>query len=185
LNNPYGIRTYLKVVIEYFTIILFGVIIFFIDDREISNIEQTKIFIAFISFLKTIYFIIFNYKNILSVSKNDTPYYTFLVFICINVMLIIFSFAVDYTCLYWIDPTSFSNIREPISLSRMFFEFIYISILSYTNFGFAESLSLSGFAKLIIIFQDVIAYAMTIFILADFVSLKESLKENFLRKKSK
>jgi hypothetical protein len=62
---------------------------------------------------------------------------------------------------------------------------MYISILSYTNFGFAESLPVSGFAKLIVIFQDIIAYAMTIFILADFVSLKESLKETFGQNKPK
>jgi hypothetical protein len=175
---------YIKVVIEYFVVILLGIIIFYIDDRELSNTYQTKVFITIISFSKTVYFGFYNYKNIISVSKNDTPYYVFLTFICVNVMLIIFSFGIDYTCLFWIDAGSFSNIPEEISFSRMFFEFIYISMLSYTNFGFAESLPVSGFAKLLIIFQDIISYAMTIFILADFVSLKESLKEKFVRKDS-
>ncbi len=175
---------YLKVVVEYFIVILLGIIIFYVDEREISNTYQTKVFIAVISFAKTVYFVFYNYKNIISVSKNDTPYYVFLTFICVNVMLIIFSFGIDYTCLFWIDSSSFSNISENSSFSRMVFEFIYISTLSYTNFGFAEALPVSGFAKLIIIFQDIISYAMTIFILADFVSLKESLKEKFTRNTS-
>ncbi|HSZ24345.1 MAG TPA: hypothetical protein VK766_01430 [Cytophagaceae bacterium] len=176
---------YLKVVLEYIIVVGFGVIIFYIDDREISDVSQTKLFIAVISFFKTLYFAFFNYRKILEASKNDMPYYEFLLFICLNVLLIIFSFSVDYTCLHWIDSTSFSEISGDLSFGRTFCEFVYFSVLTYTNFGFGQSMPISGYAKLIIIFQDVIAYAMTIFILTDFVSLKESIRENYLVKKDK
>ena len=180
-----SIHKYLNVVIEYIIIILFGVFVFYIDDRELSNIRQTKIIITGICFVKTVYFIIYNYKKIIEVSMRGTPYYEFLLFISLNVLLIIFSFAVDYCCLYWIDSSSFSNISENLNFERMFFEFIYLSMLSYTNFGFAEILPVSGYAKSIVMLQDIISYSMTIFILADFVSLKDSIRDKMLVSKSK
>ncbi|HVD98909.1 MAG TPA: hypothetical protein VNB90_11950 [Cytophagaceae bacterium] len=168
---------YLKIVLTYAIVILLGFTVFFLDDREVSNVFQGKVTVVIISIIKSIYFMIFNYKKIVEVSKKDLPYYEFLLFIGINVFLIIFSFAIDYSCLYWIEPTSFSNIPAGLSYPRIFFEFSYLSILSYTNFGYAEILAVSGYAKLLVIFEDVIAYSMTIFILADFVSLKESIRK--------
>ena len=88
----------------------------------------------------------------------------------------------DYTCLYWINVNSFSSIPLELPFSKVFFEFVYLSMLSYTNFGFAEIMPATGFAKLIVMLQDIISYAMTIFILADFVSLKDSLKERMQSK---
>jgi len=164
-------------------VIVLGVVIFYIDDREWSNVEQRQWIITFISFTKTIFFLVYNYRKITEVSRDNIPYYDFLVFICLNVLLIIFSFAVDYTCLYWINERSFSDIPLNLTFDKVFFEFIYLSMLSYTNFGFAEIMPTTGFAKLLIMLQDIISYAMTIFILADFVSLKDSLKEKLENEK--
>jgi hypothetical protein len=185
LKEISNVYKYLNVVIEYFIIIMFGVLVFYIDDRELSKTHQIKIIIVSICLLKTIYFIIYNYKKIIEVSMRGTPYYEFLIFVSLNVLLIIFSFAVDYSCIYWIDPSSFSNVSEDFSFERMFFEFFYLSMLSYTNFGFAEILPVSGYAKLLVILEDIISYSMTIFILADFVSLKDSIRDKMLVSQSK
>jgi hypothetical protein len=68
-------------------------------------------------------------------------------------------------------------------LSR-FFEMLYFSVLGFTNFGYDRILPQSATAKFLIALELIMSFITIIFMLSDFISLKESLA-NSRKSKSK
>ena len=58
------------------------------------------------------------------------------------------------------------------------YELVYFSLLNFSNFGFGDVVPLSIFGKTIVTIEIIISFVTIIFILSDFVSLKESFAKN-------
>ncbi len=160
--------------IKNIVILGLGYLIFYIDDKEFLDDFYTKLLIVGISFLKVSFFFIQSLVKILEVSDKNIAYYHFLIFMAKNIFLIILSFTIDFICIYQVDPTSFSGIPETLSFWESSFELFYVSILGFNNLGFYDVIPMSKAVKVLVI-MEVFAYMSTIiFILSDFMSLKES-----------
>jgi hypothetical protein len=161
---------------KYLVVIILGLLIFGIDSIENLSNRITILCVVGICLFKSFYFIHFLFKQIIEASKRDTLYYRFLVFMAINVALIILSFSIDYFCLSEIEHNSFSGVAWHISTAERFFDFLYFSILAFTNFGYDQIAPSNIAAKIIISTELLISFATIIFILSDFISLKDSLQ---------
>lgn len=96
----------------------------------------------------------------------------------INVALIVLSFGVDFSCLDQVEPYTFKGIPDDLTFSRKFFELIYFSLLNFSNFGFGDVIPVTLLGKTIVTVEIIISFVTIIFILSDFVSLKESFAKN-------
>jgi hypothetical protein len=173
---------YKSIVIENVLVILFGVLIFYLDNLEFSHAYNKGLILCF-SLFKTVFFLTTGFKKIMQFTKLDLGYHQFLVFISINILMIIFSFTVDFLCLYQIDRASFSGIPDGAGFLERAFNFFYYSFLMFSNLGMATILPETTAAKSITMCEVVLSFVTLIFILADFISLKESLSDYTKKKK--
>jgi hypothetical protein len=164
-------------VLKYLFVIAMGAIVFFVDSLEFVDSIFTKLLILLLVVFKSIFFFIQSYKKIVEVTKNNVAYHNFLVFMAINIALIILSFAVDFLCLYQVEPLSFKGMDTSDGFYRKCFEMVYFSMLNFSNFGFGEVMPSGMLAKGIVSFEIIISFITIIFILSDFISLKESISK--------
>ena len=175
-------------ILKYLFVIFMGALVFYIDSLEFIDDLVTKFLILFLVIFKSIFFFMQSFKKILEATKNDVAYHQFLIFMAINIALIVLSFGVDFICLYQVDAFSFKGLPDDLDWPRKVFELLYFSLLNFSNFGFGDIYPVSLFGKTIVTIEIIISFITIIFILSDFVSLKESFSKNnysfsFKRKK--
>lgn len=173
----------LQTIFKYVTVIFLGIFIFWIDGFENINKGITIFTIAIIALSKAVYFMVFSFKKIVEVSLKNTPYHTFLLFMATNVALIIISFSIDFFCLSEVDVNSFMGINKSIPLWERYLDFLYYSVLAFTNFGYDQISPRTIVAKFLMSMELVISFATIIFILSDFISLKDSISSSSFGKK--
>lgn len=129
-----------------------------------------------VAFGKTVFFFVENLKHILMATRDNMAYHKVLGLMGVNMAQITLSFALDYWCLEVAEPASFSSIETSWSQPELVFEFFFFSVLNFSFFGFGDVTPLTVPAKLVTMMEVLLAFFTVIFLLSDFVSLKDSLR---------
>ena len=127
---------------------------------------------------KTAFFGAENLQELWHASRQHVAYHRFMVLMLINMSQIITSFALDYHCLHSVNAESFSNIQPALTRPELMFEYLYFSVLNFTFFGYGDITPQTIPAKLLTMTEIVLAFVTVIFLLSDFISLRESLSED-------
>jgi hypothetical protein len=160
---------------QHLIILGIGVGLFYFERFEIADLFWEKLILVAIAFVKCIYFIEHSFRKIEEASLNDISYNRFIVIILTNILLIVVSFAVDYSCLELIQPESFKGLAQPGTFGDRAFEFSYFSVLSFTTVAFGDILPLTKAARSLTILEVGVAYLTTIIIISNFVQIKDSI----------
>ncbi|MFM8735797.1 MAG: ion channel [Pirellulales bacterium] len=126
---------------------------------------------------KTGYFLVENLQHILLATAQEIPYHRFLALMGVNMAQITLSFALDFWLLELADPGSFSGFDANAGAGRAFFDCFFYSVLNFSFFGFGDILPLTIPAKIVTLLEVVLAFFTVIFLLSDFISLKDSLRQ--------
>ena len=158
---------------------LFGVAYLFkiMFAQQVFSVQTLAILITIWSFLKSIYFIFENSTQLLIATSEDIAYHRFLFLMTYNIGQMTLSFAVDFFCLYEVDKNSFVGVMSEFNQFETAFEFFYFSILNFTFFGYGDLMPANTPAKILVLMEVIIAFLTIIFILSDFISMKDSLKK--------
>ena len=131
--------------------------------------------IILISLSKTAFFGVENIRQLFEATRSNQPYHRFMMLMLVNMTQIILSFGFDYHCIYQVDKDCFSlNLVDPTP-GETVFEFIYFSTLNFTFFGYGDVTPQTVPAKFVTMTEVLLAFVTVIFLLSDFISLKESL----------
>lgn len=163
-------------------IILLGLGIFYVDDKDFFDYKLTIAIIMLISVLKCAYFIGVSYQKIIEVSIKNIAYHKFMSFMALNIFLIIISFTTDFFCLIQVDARSLKGFDPNFTLPEKIFECFYFSILNFSFFGYGDILPATIPAKIELMLETIISFLTVILVLSDFISLKESLAERIKKK---
>jgi hypothetical protein len=131
--------------------------------------------IVVVAWCKTAFFGTENLRELWLASTQNMPYYRFMLLMLVNMSQIITSFALDYHCLLRLNANSFGSITIPQTSPELLFECFYFSVLNFTFFGYGDVTPQTIPAKLLTMTEIVLAFVTVIFLLSDFISLKESL----------
>ncbi len=181
--NPYILRSIIKTLIEYAVVISIGLGIVYLDESEFAAFD-IKYLIVILAAFKAVYFLAKGLGKISEFSGQNIEYYEFLVFIAVNISIIILSFGVDYLCLYRVDTKSFSGIPEGMTGFALAFKFFYFSLMIFANIGIIKIIPESTESEILVIFEAILSFITIIFVLSDFLSLKESLSKRLASKDS-
>lgn len=129
-----------------------------------------------ISWAKTLFFGCENIWQLHLATRRNQAYHRFMFLMLVNMTQIIASFAFDFHCLYLVNTDSFGEVPVNESQAVVLFEFFYYSILNFTFFGYGDVTPQTIPAKLLTSSEIILAFVTVIFILSDFISLKESLR---------
>ena len=166
-----------EIILKSLIIIILCFVVFYIDSLEFLDSIETKIAILIIAFSKSVYFVVQNYFKIKESIEKNVPYHRYLLFMAINIGLLIISFGVDFYSLYKVCPESFALSEMPDSSVYQLFEFLYYSTLNMTNFGFGTTIPVTTTAKAITSLEIILSFIAIIFVLSDFVSLRDSIRK--------
>jgi hypothetical protein len=134
--------------------------------------------IVLICWLKTAWFVYETSLDLKEVTRKNMPYHQFLIIIGINMIQIVFSFALDFYLLLKVDVTCFNGIDPKFSEPELLFECFYLSALNFSYFGYGDVTPANIPAKLVTLTGILLGFMTVIFILSDFVTLKESISGN-------
>jgi hypothetical protein len=128
-----------------------------------------------ISLSKTLFFGMENIRQLFEATRCNQAYHRFMLIMLVNMTQIILSFGLDFHCLQTVNPQSFSVEPQQTMSAEAVFEFVYFSTLNFTFFGYGDVTPQTIPAKFITMTEIVLAFVTVIFLLSDFISLKESL----------
>ncbi len=144
------------------------------------NVCSASVFFGVIVLLcwaKTAWFVYETSQDLSFATHQNLPYHRFLGIIGINMVQIVVSFALDYYVLLKIDPNSFSGINPAFSEAELLFECFYFSALNFSYFGYGDVTPANIPAKLVTLTGILLGFMTVIFILSDFITLKESIEK--------
>lgn len=147
----------------------------------VSQFETVGIWASLLVILgcwvKSVFFGTENMNQLYDAARSDLSHHRFLLLMAINMIQMILSFAFDFHLLYTIDRHSFLGIDSQAPFGVALFDFFYLSTLNFSFFGYSEILPQTVVAKIVNLTEIVLAFVTVIFLLSDFVSLKESLRK--------
>jgi hypothetical protein len=126
--------------------------------------------------VKTLFFGIENIRQLQRAAEHNTPYHQFLLLMLMNVWQVITSFGLDYHLLHLINNRSFAVINDELVGGELVFEFFYYSALNFMFFGYGDITPQTIPAKILTLTEITLAFVTVIFLLSDFISLKESIR---------
>jgi hypothetical protein len=126
--------------------------------------------------LKAAYFMVENLQHILVATRQEMPYHRFLILMGVNMAQITLSFALDFWLLETAEAGSFTGFDTAAGAWRVFFDCCFYSVLNFSFFGFGEIMPRTVPAKIVTLLEVVLAFFTVIFLLSDFISLKQSLR---------
>ncbi len=82
--------------------------------------------------------------------------------------LIIFSFGIDYSALYMIDITTFkTNLEGNAATINIFFEYLYMSTITFSSVGYGDIVPMTVLAKLIVMLEVALRFFVLVFGIAN------------------
>ena len=171
---PPGSSLLTRNVIEFAAILgTWGLMLALLHSGLIANFVLPVVIL--VSLAKTAFFGFENIRQLFEATRRNLPYHHFMMLMLVNMTQIILSFGLDFHCLHIGNAASFSVDLASASLFETVFEFVYYSTLNFTFFGFGDVTPQTMPAKFITMTEILLAFITVIFLLSDFISLKESI----------
>jgi hypothetical protein len=126
---------------------------------------------------KTILFGVENLRQLYDAARCNLSHHRFLILMGVNMTQMVISFAFDFHLLHCIDNGCFAGIPKGIGQAEALFDFFYLSTLNFSFFGYSDILPQTVATKIVNLTEVVLAFVTVIFLLSDFISLKESLRD--------
>ena len=166
--------THFKTTYKYLAVILIGFFIFLLDYYELTNPFTSEIVLFIINISKSIYFIYFVFRTIKETAHKDFHFQDFMSFIVTSILLVIISFAIDYYCLFRINPDAFSGLIHKQHFITEFITFFYYSISVFTTAGFGDVKPNSTSSQIFVSMELMIAFFFTILVIANITHIRSS-----------
>ena len=128
--------------------------------------------------IKTVYYFGESLWHLIQATASDLPYHRFLLLMAYNMAEVTLSYAIDFYCLLQLNRANFTGIQEQLSGGTLMFECLYFSILNFSFFGYGDITPATVPAKMVMLLEVVTAFTTVIFLISDFVSMKDSMKRS-------
>lgn len=125
---------------------------------------------------KTSYYFGESLWHLVQATALDLPYHRFLRLMGYNMIEVTVSFAIDFYCLEHLDHSSLTGIGEDVTGGLLLFECFYFSVLNFSFFGYGDITPACVTSKIVMLLEVITAFTTVIFLISDFVSMKESMR---------
>ncbi len=128
--------------------------------------------------VKTALFGAENMRQLFAAARQNLAHHRFLLLMAVNMSQMILSFMFDFQLLHRLDPGSFAGVPLNAGLAETLFDYFYLSALNFSFFGYSDILPQTVAARIVNLTEVLLAFVTVIFMLSDFISLKESLRDD-------
>lgn len=176
-NEPSFPQQMFRQTLEVVVIVVVALSIHAIWSQQWMSSHAVCLLVMTLALAKTAFFFVENLQHILLATSHNIPYHRFLGLMGVNMAQITLSFALDYWCLESADKGSFSAFQDTWSQAEILFECFFFSVLNFSFFGFGDVTPQTIPAKIVTMMEVILAFFTVIFLLSDFISLKDSLRD--------
>ncbi len=138
--------------------------------------ETMSVIVVLVCWCKTGLFGVENLRQLFAAARTNQPHHRFMLLMGVNMSQMILAYALDFHLLHLMNPASFSGVAAGVSNGEALFDFFYLSTLNFSFFGYSDILPQTIPARIVNLTEIVLAFVTVIFMLSDFISLKESLR---------
>ncbi|MEQ1828159.1 MAG: ion channel [Pirellula sp.] len=175
MSKPFSIPI-ARNIAEYALIVaLWGTLLWGVSENWLSE-GWMSLAIVVLCWIKTGFFGAENMNQLFQAAQFNVPHHHFLLLMGINMSQMIMSFAFDFHLLYSLNKSSFLGVTKDVDQWEALFDFFYLSTLNFSFFGYSDILPQTVAAKTVNLTEIVLAFVTVIFLLSDFISLKDSLR---------
>ncbi len=135
-----------------------------------------SVVVLLVCWMKTAFFGAENMQQLFEAARTNLPHHRFLLLMAINMSQMILSFMFDFHLLQCLDAGSFAGVAADAGHAELLFDFFYLSTLNFSFFGYSDILPQTVAARLVSLTEIVLAFVTVIFMISDFISLKDSLR---------
>lgn len=146
-------------------------------NRQAASPGGLLVAVLTVAVAKTLFFGIENLRQLKQASDENWAYHRFILLLLVNMTQIVTSFALDFYLLERLNRDSFAVIAEGLEGAELVFEFFYFSALNFMFFGYGDVTPQTIPAKALTLAEIALAFVTVIFLLSDFIALKESLRK--------
>ena len=134
--------------------------------------------VVLFALIKTIYFTFFTFKQVNKSIKQCHSFGQLLWIFGLLVVLIIFSYAADFSCIAAANAASFQGLKTSGSLGYLsvLFEFFYFSVVTFASIGYGDIVPLTTPAKLLVIMEIGQSFVLVVFGLSNVNNIHTSIK---------
>jgi hypothetical protein len=125
---------------------------------------------------KSTWFGVENMQQLREAARFNIAHHKFLLMMAINMSQMVLAFMFDFQLLQLINAKSFAGIAPGAGLAEMLFDFFYLSTLNFSFFGYSDVLPQTVPSRIVNLTEIVLAFFTVIFMLSDFISLKDALR---------
>jgi hypothetical protein len=140
------------------------------------NLSWIPYLVISLALFKTIYFTFFTFRQVNKSIKQCHSFGQLLWVFGILVLLIIFSFAADFTCLGAAHPGSFKGTQMAITYAEKLFEYFYFSVVTFASIGYGDLVPVTVPARLLVILEIGQSFVMVVFGLSNINNIHTTLK---------
>lgn len=134
--------------------------------------------VILLALIKTIYFTFFTFKQVNKSIKQCHSFGQLLWIFGLLVILIMFSYAADFSCMAAANEASFEGLKTSGSLGYLsvLFEFFYFSVVTFASIGYGDIVPLTTPAKLLVIMEIGQSFVLVVFGLSNVNNIRNSIK---------
>ncbi len=145
-------------------------------DRQAASRPTLVALVITVALGKTLFFGVENIRQLRQAAAENIAYHRFLLLMVVNIWQVIVAFGLDFHALARLTPDSFAGVNPALTGSALVFEYFYFSALNFMFFGFGDITPQTVVAKTLTLTEITLAFVTVIFLLSDFISLKESIR---------
>ncbi|MEP2774077.1 MAG: ion channel [Fulvivirga sp.] len=144
-------------------------------DHDLAWVPYLVVLFALI---KTIYFTFFTFRQVNKSVKQCHSFGQLLWIFGLLVVLIIFSYAADFSCMAAANEASFEGLKTSGSLGYLsvFFELFYFSVVTFAAIGYGDIVPLTTPAKLLVIMEIGQSFVLIVFGLSNINNIHTTIK---------
>jgi hypothetical protein len=159
----------LRAIALFVSIILGGILLFVFDFYELNSPGVNTTLLLLMTTLKVLYFLGATLHWIRRTVSSAYHLRYLMGFLAMQVLLIVLSFAIDYYCLYQINPNSFLVPESQLGqgLAAQLLTFLYFSLGKYTTAGGGEMHPATPAAQVCAMGEMMVSYFTTVLIIAN------------------
>ncbi len=161
---------------EYAAILLWWLFLLWLVNAGQLEIGLLTVIVIAGCWTKTVLFGVENMKQLYAAAQLNLAHHRFLILMGINMTQMIMSFAFDFHLLYCLNSSCFVGVGTGVGQLEALFDFFYLSTLNFSFFGYSDILPQTVPAKIVNLTEIVLAFVTVIFLLSDFISLKDSIR---------
>jgi hypothetical protein len=163
-------------VIEVGALMTWWGVLLWLHARKSITLPTLSLLVVLGCWVKTVFFSAEHVQQLLAAARANLAHHRFLLLMGVNIAQMALSFAFDFHVLWTAKADSFSGIATGTPSGEGLFDLFYLSVLNFTFFGFGDIVPQTVPARIVNLTEVIIAFAVVIFLLSDFISLKESVR---------